>query len=44
MNKEARLYLGAAKAALMHGFETVPDLTKATEFVNRAFPKGILSV
>lgn len=44
VDKEARMYLAAAKASMMHGLQRVPSIEDAVGFVNQVFPAGPLQV
>jgi hypothetical protein len=42
IDREARMYLAAARASIMIGTERVPTLTAAGEFIDQVFPQGAL--
>jgi hypothetical protein len=42
VDREARLYLAATRASIMHGLQRVPSLEDAVGFVNQVFPTGPL--
>lgn len=42
VDKEARLYLAATRASIMHGLGRIPTLEDAGAFVNKCFPEGPL--
>jgi hypothetical protein len=42
VDREARMYLAAARASIMHGLQRIPSIEDAVGFVNQAFPEGPL--